>query len=77
MILLGIEAFSVSMLCIGIVLYRFVISGHRSFVLSLQHTERQERKEKIGFLAWFYIVFTLAISATVIVTLSQSPLFLS
>lgn len=61
MILFGIEAISLAALCIGIVLYRRIIADHRIFIDSLEHTEKQERKERMGFLAWYYILSTLVI----------------
>ncbi len=75
MVLLGIEALSIALLFLGIVLYRYVLASHRTFIDSLQHTEKQARKERMGVLAWSYILSTLLIIVVVTVILIHiSPL---
>ncbi|MBP7114410.1 MAG: hypothetical protein KBA40_03080 [Candidatus Peribacteraceae bacterium] len=76
MLLLGIEVFSLVAMLLGIVLYRYVLAGNRVFLRTLQHTEKQERKEHMGFLGWFYVILTLSLLATFLVVLSQNALLL-
>lgn len=75
MIVLGIEAVSIAILIFGVVLYRYVLADHRIFIDSLQHTEGQEHKERMGLLGWVYCVSTLLMSiAITVLLLLVSPL---
>lgn len=75
MILLGIEALSIASLLLGVVLYRYILASHRTFIDSLQHTEKQAHKERMGVLVWFYIISTFIITLVVTVVLIHiSPL---
>ena len=75
MIVLGIESVSIAILIFGVVLYRYVLADHRIFIDSLQHTEGQEHKERMGFLGWVYCISTLLMSIAVTLVLFHiSPL---
>lgn len=76
MLLLGIEGISLAILFLGVALYRYVLADHRMFIDSLQHTEKQHRKERMGVLAWTYIFSTAFLNIIVTIALFHiSPLF--
>lgn len=74
--LFGLQIIAITALGLGFVLYRRIVVEHRIFIDSLEHTEQQTKHERIGFLAWFYILSTLAVAAATTGTLFlQSSFF--
>jgi hypothetical protein len=76
-IFIGLQIVSFLTLCSGVFLYRRILLEHRHFIHSLQHTEVQEKTERFGRLATFYVMSTLLviIASTLAFTFSSLNLY--
>ncbi len=75
-VFIGIGCVSLGVLCAGVVLNHRLVAGRREILNSLRQVQGSFGKERMGFLAWFYILFTVIVLVGASVILAIRPPFL-